>query len=434
MRNFKKVLGLAIAILSGVSVFAQQTTLSPYTRYGYGNLYENSFGPSSAMGGVTYGIRTKTQINPGNPASYSITDSTTFLFDMGVFLQAGSFYQGASKNPNGELTPASREHKISGNFEYAAMQFPIMKNMGASVGIMPFSSVGYRYGNRQDIVGGVDNIYEGSGGLSQVYAGLAYKFFDRVSVGANFAYLFGNITHMGGSYFLDPQIYDSYISKNLNLKGFKTDIGVQYIQPIGKKDRLIIGAVFSPKVSPKTRLEEYRTIVGTSSSSSKIDTVNIDPATNHFSIPQSFGVGASYQIADKWLLAADYSYQNWKDAKYYNTTDTLNIRQKISLGAEYTPDITSRSFFKRTKYRVGAHLSDSYLKMNDTGLREYGLSLGLGFPITSPYGMTVGSMVNISFEYINSRPKVGTLIKEDYFRVTLNMTFNELWFFKRKLD
>lgn len=426
MRNYKRALGLAFAVLSGISLFAQ-TTLSPYTRYGYGNLYESSFGPSSAMGGVIYGIRSNGQINPGNPASYSTTDSTTFLFDVGVFVQNGSFYQA---NTNG--IGGTREHKTTGNFEYAAMQFPIMKNMGASIGIMPYSSVGYRFGTKQDIAGGVENIYEGTGGLSEVYAGLAYKFFNRVSLGVNAGYLFGTITHTGGSYFTNSQINNSYITNSFNIKAIKTDIGLQYSQPIGK-DLLTIGAVYTPKMNPRSKIEGYQTTTGSGGTS--IDTVQIDQNTNKFSLPQSFGIGASYKIGNKWLVAADYTYQDWKDAKYFGETDQLNRRQKIAGGVEFLPSIDSRAFFRKLKYRFGGYYSDSYLRTNTgSGLEEFGLSAGVGIPIKNSYMETTGSMINVSFEYINKRPTIGSLIKEDYFRVTLNMTFNELWFFKRKLD
>lgn len=427
MRNYKRALGLAFAVLSGFSLFAQ-TTLSPYTRYGYGNLYESSFGPSSAMGGVIYGIRSNGQINPGNPASYSTTDSTTFLFDVGVFVQNGSFYQ-ANDNGNG----GTREHKTTGNFEYAAMQFPIMKNMGASIGIMPFSSVGYRFGTKDRISEvEVDKIYEGTGGLSEVYAGLAYKFFNRVSLGVNAGYLFGSITHTGGSYFANSQIDNSYITRSFNIKAIKTDIGLQYTQPIGK-DMLTIGAVYTPRISPRSKIEGYETTTGSGGTS--IDTLLVDQNTNKFTLPQSFGLGASYKIGQKWLVAADYTYQDWKDAKYFGETNQLNRRQKIAGGVEFLPSTDSRAFFRKLKYRLGGYYSDSYLRTNTgSGLEEFGLSAGVGIPIKNSYMETTGSMINVSFEYINKRPTIGSLIKEDYFRVTLNMTFNELWFFKRKLD
>ena len=65
-------------------LMAQNNTNSPYTRFGYGDLGERSFGAGRAMGGVGYGLRSPKQINPMNPASYSCMDSLTFLFDFGV--------------------------------------------------------------------------------------------------------------------------------------------------------------------------------------------------------------------------------------------------------------------------------------------------------------------------------------------------------------
>ena len=64
-------------------LMAQNNTNSPYTRFGYGDLGERSFGAGRAMGGVGYGLRSPKQINPMNPASYSCMDSLTFLFDFG---------------------------------------------------------------------------------------------------------------------------------------------------------------------------------------------------------------------------------------------------------------------------------------------------------------------------------------------------------------
>ena len=37
--------------------------------------------------------------------------------------------------------------------------------------------------------------YNGDGGFHQVFVGLGYKVFNNLSVGANFSYLYGDITH-----------------------------------------------------------------------------------------------------------------------------------------------------------------------------------------------------------------------------------------------
>ena len=75
-----------LMMLSGAAI-AQNNTNSPYTRYGYGDLSDQSFGNSKAMGGIAFGLRDGAQINPLNPASYTAIDSLTFLFEGGVSLQ-----------------------------------------------------------------------------------------------------------------------------------------------------------------------------------------------------------------------------------------------------------------------------------------------------------------------------------------------------------
>ena len=82
--KINKVLITSVLIFILLPLMAQNNTNSPYTRFGYGDLGERSFGAGRAMGGVGYGLRSPKQINPMNPASYSCMDSLTFLFDFGV--------------------------------------------------------------------------------------------------------------------------------------------------------------------------------------------------------------------------------------------------------------------------------------------------------------------------------------------------------------
>lgn len=65
MSIYKKILCAFIFILLTGNVLAQSSsengnspsTNSPYTRYGFGQLSDQSFGNSKAMGGVAYGLR-----------------------------------------------------------------------------------------------------------------------------------------------------------------------------------------------------------------------------------------------------------------------------------------------------------------------------------------------------------------------------------------
>ena len=67
-------LGIILGIIP-CTVFAQNSTNSPHTRYGYGYLADKAFISQRGMGGIGYGLRNSQIINPMNPASFSNIDS-----------------------------------------------------------------------------------------------------------------------------------------------------------------------------------------------------------------------------------------------------------------------------------------------------------------------------------------------------------------------
>ena len=116
------LLVLLLTILSGAAV-AQNNTNSPYTRYGYGDLVNQNFGNSKAMGGIAFGLRDGSQINPLNPASYTAIDSLTFLFEGGASLQNSNISDGSVKL-----------NVKNSSFDYIAMQFRLHRRVAMSIG------------------------------------------------------------------------------------------------------------------------------------------------------------------------------------------------------------------------------------------------------------------------------------------------------------
>ena len=220
-----------------LSALAQSPVNSPYSRYGYGQLTDATLGSSRGMGGSSIGMRRNNQINPSNPASYSAIDSTTFLFEFGVTAQNGYFTEGLNK-----------ETKPNGGLDHLAIQFPIIKGMGASVGLLPYSSVGYQFGN-SIANGGLtgSTTYGGEGGLSLGYIGLAATPFKGISVGANLNYIFGTISH--NSYIANDN-NASNVTKILQLhqRGLKPDFGIQWFRNLSKEQSLSIGLTYTPKI------------------------------------------------------------------------------------------------------------------------------------------------------------------------------------------
>ena len=431
MLKVKKFILLGILLLTQITMWGQNNTASPYTRYGYGELADRSFGAGRAMGGVGIGLRSPKQINPMNPASYSCMDSMTFIFDFGASFQSAKFKD-----------PKNQYKQMNGNIEYLAIQFPITRWLAMSAGLLPYSFVGYKFGELSQI--GNDyyqNTYSGDGGLNDFYGGLSIDIWKkRLAVGANFGFLFGNIEHaqfLSYSPTSGSSVESAYSNQRLHkikVRDLKMDFGLQYTHPLSAKESMTLGLTYSP--SNRLNSESYdivQKLNGSSIVESKIDTIK----GAAYDIPNSFGVGLSYNKVDKLLLAADFLFENWNKSKFLGKDDAFQNRTRLALGAQYEPDARAKNFFKRVRYRGGFHYGDSYIKVNQLaengnkgyGYKEFGASIGLGLPVIDNR-----SLVNVAFEYVKVKPGHASLISEQYFRLTVNYTFNERWFFKFKLD
>jgi hypothetical protein len=419
MYRIKSVLLAIIVLIMPCFVLAQNSTNSPYTRYGYGILSDKATAAQRGMGGIGYGLRNSQIINTTNPAAFSNVDSMTFMFDLGLTGQYAWFEDGLNK-----------EDKMNGNIEYIAMQFPLIKKMGMGIGLEPVSAVGYNYFDTIRLPVGNDRvnyIYQGTGGLSRVYGALSYDFFNRVALGVKVSYLFGDITHTSVASFNSENNYNTNWIDSLRSSGLTYDFGIQYHQSIGKYKTLTIGGTYSPKTSFGGKVSQ--TVVRSSASGAAMSMEYYATNDSVFELPESIGLGFSYNNLGRLTVGADVLYQKWADAKFYDQTNTLNNRLKINAGGEYIPNYTSNKYFNRVRYRAGLYYTNSYLKVKDSGYKEYGVNVGFGLPMTDRR-----SFINLAVEYSLLRPDISTLIKEQYFKLTLSYTFNESWFFKRKVQ
>lgn len=397
-----------------------QNVSTPYSMYGYGILGDRATSMQRQMGGVGYAMNSGRQINVMNPASYAAIDSLTFLFDMGADLSFIWSQEGDAK-----------EKSTGGGLDYLTMQFPISKYLGGSVGLLPYSSVGYAFGN--DISHGtMEN--QGSGGINELYLGLSGKI-KGFSIGFNVSYDFGNIVN---DVFANPSSGSTKFEHVMKVRDWNIVLGAQYTQKIGRYDRFVLGATYSPK---KTLLgTTWATIQETTQESTPTEVARMS-LKNHFYTPNSVGAGISYthERVSRFNVEFDYTWQGWKDCRYsplysidnpevvvFNGME-FNNRSRYAAGAEYVPKLRG-SYMQRAAYRLGAYYTDDYLKIHGNGVREYGVTAGVGFPTVE--GKT---MINLGFEWKMRQAHPQALLKENYFNITLGVNFNEVWFFKRKI-
>jgi hypothetical protein len=411
----------ALFFFFNCSLSAQTIITSPYSRYGIGDLAANANAWNFSMGGTSIGLRSPSHINFNNPASYTAFDSTSFIFEGGVY------FNYVSLSTNTQTT--TRTYASVG---YLAFGFPVTRWWRTSLALLPFSDVGYNISSDEDVtgIGHVTRIYTGSGGVNRFLWGNGFKITKNLSVGINASFLFGSLQQESSSTFPDSAYYINFRQdNNIDVGGFYFDYGIQYTARL-KDVKMTAGAVFgtSTKVTAKTDYL-YTTYLTSNGTDSPKDTIQSQPGIHgSITIPMMYGFGLSFEKPDSWLIGADYRWQNWQKYQAFGVGDSLVNSFQVSAGAEFIPDINNyTSYFKRVRYRFGLMYNSSYLDLRGKHLNEYAVSVGFGLPI-----QRLKTAINLSAELGTRGTTQSNLISETYFNFVVGFSIYERWFLKRK--
>lgn len=464
-----------IVLVANTNSFAQSSnTSSPYSRYGIGDVYSKGFAQNFALGGTHIAMQNDSThlffINTGNPASYSNFGLTTA--ELGFNYSRVQLKSSVSKKTANNAALA-----------YVSIALPIKKWWGCSFGILPYSSVGYKISDHSDLVsaGEVGYLYEGEGGIDEVYFGTAVKPFyglpkaflkskkyerlkleaDKIkitrtlkrkklaqglSLGANAVYLFGNIENSKRVIF-NPRMaaYNTRSVTSTRATGLRFDYGTQYafaIDSLHGRDlkenvKLTIGATFSAQTNINALVDTltYNFKYGSSGEELMGDTVRAtSPKKGNITLPLSVGFGLGFKKGNKWVAALDFSVQNWSSYKAFNQSPLLKNSMRVSGGVQYTPNPIAEDYYKRIQYRAGTRYAKTALELRNTPLEEYALSIGLGLPVGRNYMLQNFSMVNIGVEFGQRGTVTNGLIQESFMKVNVGFTINDKWFVKPKID
>lgn len=430
MIRYSKLVSLLCALLFASALFAQSNgSNSPYSRYGFGMLNDGAGGFNKGMAGLSYGMRNGRDINTSNPASYSAIDSLAFIFDTGFSIQNGNF-----KNE----TAGTNARNTS--FDYLTAGFRLAPGLGMSLGMLPYSSIGYSIKHNQAVSN--ENLiqtetYSGNGGLHEVYIGLGWAPVKRLSAGFNIGYLWGNLEHKGAIAFNEAGANSSLLFYESDVRTYKADFGLQYVQSLNKDNSLTLGLTYGLGHNIKSKAHYYRQTIA----NNKVSAGDSLTCSDAYQLPHTFGAGLVWQHKDNLRVGADYSYQKWADVKapvfdgtdYVSRTGLFTDRHKFTVGAEYIPDLNGTKWRHYIRYRAGFSYTSPYTLVDGRdGPRNYSVSLGVGLPIIN--FLNKGSVVNISAQYERVEPQMAGMITENYFRLCIGLTFNEQWFMKWKVN
>lgn len=410
--------------------------VSPYSRYGVGTLLPTQTAFGQAMQGTTLGLYNGQQINLQNPASYAHLDSLSFLVDAGVSAQRVWL---------SSTTTSAVTNKAG--FDYLNLAFRLRKAWGLAVSVQPYSKVGYQLSNAiQTLEGGVlgstkslvSNL--GEGGLNRAMLGMGYAPFANLSIGANFAYLWGNMSHSTISAFDNNSIQSLRRSYETEIRSYTLDLGLQYTQKVNTKNSLVLGLNYGLGHELSGTSYFYNQSLLTAGGIQNSDTLRLK---NGFSLPNSLGVGLMWNWNNSLRLGLDYHYQNWAKAtapiyqshqrQFIKDQAAYTDRHRVALGAEYVKNAMGYSWAQRVRYRAGLSYTTGYQMVGlEQAPATLAASVGLGLPISTKYSNR--NLINLGLHY-ETMPSVSAgMVRESYLRFSVGISFNERWFAKWRID
>lgn len=435
-RNWQSV-AIAAAILVGApsAVVAQTNgSNSPYSRYGFGILSDRAQGFNKGMAGLSTAMRNGKELNVKNPASYSAIDSMSFIFDIGFSMQNANLEQNGTK---------INAHNSS--YDYLAMGFRASRNLGVSLGLMPFSTIGYNLSDSKPMTENPDitrtNTFSGDGGLHEVYLGVGWRPFKHISFGVNGGYVWGDVTNTVLASFSESSIASRRRQYTADLRTYKLEAGLQLMHDINKNNSLVFGLTYglghninSNAVYYDQKIENKATLG---------DTI---VARNAFALPHSFGAGLTWAYKKSLRVGVDYNWQQWSKVKspslIQTATTAMNYTpakgnftdmHKVTVGAEYIGAPEGLHWRDRVRYRLGFSYTTPYIMANgQKGPKDYLVSAGVGLPIIN--NRNNRSILNLAVQYERVKPQFSGMVTENYLRFSIGLTFNERWFMKWKVE
>jgi hypothetical protein len=432
---------------------AQSSDISPYSRYGIGDLQDQSSVLNFSMGGtgIAYHNDESTPffINLKNPASYAYNFIPVEDSAGKGGLKMAAFEAGVQDNILSLTTQGQTIHSNNAYLAYVALNIPISKHFGLGMGLTPVSTTGYNITTSSYIDSttpskqivpsstAVQTQYQGIGGVNKVFVGLAWAPSKSFSIGGNLSYLFGNLTNEEDIYFPgNVSAFNSFKIENIGIHSFDADFGMMFNQKLWGDWSITIGATIAPSFNISSN---YTLFAGpqfvNGAGVYTMDTIQDSNANGKIKIPLSYGVGITIKKGEHWTISIDRSGQNWSQYSFFGQTENLTDSYKWGVGLQYVPNkVYPKNFLQRVHYRLGFSYGQNYLDLYNTPLIDKSFSAGIGVPVGSSNPFNHPAVVNIGVQFGYLGTTTNNLLLENYVKIMVGFTFDDHWFEKRKFQ
>lgn len=392
----KKIIFYILTLWSPAAlVMSQNTTNSPTSMFGLGEISTGEGGQYAGLGGAGIALRGSNFLNSANPASLTELSERNFQFDAGIMGSYQSYSQKGATN-----------RSVTGNLNNLSIGCRIIPRWYGAIFMAPVSSVGYAVTLDEAVSGTnggtISSLFEGEGGLSKMGVSTAYLFGKGLSVGTNLSYVTGTITQ--------SETQGSATESTSSYKyAFYADFGIQYKWEIDQERSLVTGGVygFSQYLKQNNDLSV--------SSSSSSETIEKSLKKYKQCLPQFFGIGVSYNTL-RWMATIDYKYLDWSRMQSSQSNVSFDSQHRLSLGGRYTLGNVYRN---PVSLLLGAGIGNSYVVIQQKKATEYYLSTGMNL------GLKNNNALSIGLKYKGQMKIPNGMQRENSLSIFMNITFSE---------
>lgn len=414
MMKIKVLCPLFVLFFVKAPAQSEGLTSSPYSLYGLGVINQVTLGEANGLGYTGIGSKSRSSMNGLNPAAYSLIPKNTFFYDIGI-----------RSEHNAYSNTSDSEDKTNLNFSNLAFAFPITSNLGLGISIIPYSDVGYSLVGIESNIEGASEIFKsnitGLGGLSDLKVNLGYQIVDNIRVGTSLSLLFGNISEEE-NFVISTSSFQQ--TKKTNYSGIKLGLGFQF----DLTDNLTIGNTinFPTRLNGSSKQSIFKQL------DNQDITVELEEQykVEDFKLPLELGMGISTKLWNQLTVNLDYKKNFWSSTDQKEHIGEYQDQDIYGLGMQYLNNRNGFKYWQRIRFRAGFNYDNGYLSINDRKIDGYGITFGLGLPINK----RKNSLINLSYSYGSKGQIQNILIKENYHRLTLNLSLEDFWFGKRKID
>jgi long-subunit fatty acid transport protein len=414
---------LSICLLFTLISVAQEGTSSPYSFYGIGDIRFRGTTDTRSMGGLSV-FPDSIHLNLQNPALLASLKTTTFS------ISATSYRSKLKTESNSSNTARTA-------LDYLAVGIPLGK-AGLSFGLIPYSAVGYKIENVATETNPETTRFNGVGGINKAFVAVGMEVYKNLSLGVDLQYNFGKIETTSLSSISEIEL-STLESNRSNGAGVSFNTGISYFTKITKKLTLFTSATFAPESKLKFTNQRKINLVQILSAGgfSTIDAANgeISVPDTTIKLPQTTSFSVAIGEQKKWSVGSEITFRN--SNTYSNrfadsgSQSSFENSTRYIVGGYYIPKYNSfDNYLDRINYRLGLRYEKTGLLITDQSVDDQAITFGLGLPMNA----NVGSNLNIGLEYGKRGKTSYGLVQDNYFNISVGLSFNDVWFRRRKID